>query len=82
MKVIEINAPSSTKSADYDVKHGPEFPRVDTMDYDEFFRRHLLRNAPCIFGRAANEPSRSFTVPGEGPLLGLLLFEVPNSVPI
>ena len=71
MKVIEINAPSSTKSANYDVKHGAEFPRVDTMDYDEFFHRHLLRNAPCIFGRAAIEPSRSFTVPGEGPLLCL-----------
>ena len=68
MKVIEINAPSSTKPVDCDITYGAEFPRVDTMDYDEFFRRHLLRNAPCIFGRAANEPSRSFTVPGEGPL--------------
>ena len=68
MKVIEIKAPSSTKPVDYDVTHGAEFPKVDTMDYDEFFRRHLLRNAPCIFGRAANEPSQSFTVPGRSPL--------------
>ena len=29
----------------------------------------------CVSDRAVNEPSRSFTVPGEGPYLGLILVE-------